>query len=57
MAESKSKVQFCEEASGNLENLLSELQLQHDNARSHIIEAFQSYKVRGLTRITGCDCE
>lgn len=44
MSESKSKVQFCEEASGTLESLLSELQIQHDSARSHIEETCQTYK-------------
>lgn len=44
MSESKSKVEFCENASNHLENALSELQQQHDNARDLIQETFQSYK-------------
>ncbi|GAB6020299.1 hypothetical protein CHUAL_003013 [Chamberlinius hualienensis] len=44
MVESKSKVQFCEDACSTLENLLSELQLQHDNCRSHVEETYQSFK-------------
>ncbi|XP_023221259.1 B-box type zinc finger protein ncl-1 [Centruroides vittatus] len=45
MTESKSKVQFCEEATSVLQTCLSELQLQRDNAKSLIEETFQSYKV------------
>ena len=44
VAESQSKLEFCEEASGNLGNALSELQMQRDNARGLIQETFQSYK-------------
>ncbi|XP_066998837.2 B-box type zinc finger protein ncl-1 [Anabrus simplex] len=44
MTESKSKVEFCENASSHLENALSELQQQHDNAKDLIQETFQSYK-------------
>ena len=44
VTESQSKVEFCEEASGNLGNGLGELQMQRDNARGLIQETFQSYK-------------
>lgn len=44
IAESKCKIRFCEEASAGLENSLSELQLQHDNAKGLINETFQTYK-------------
>lgn len=36
IAESKSKVQFCDEATSILEGHLSDLQMQRDNAKSHI---------------------
>lgn len=42
IAESKSKVQFCEEATTILDSHLSELQMQHDNAKSHIEVRFIS---------------
>jgi hypothetical protein len=45
MQESRSKTKFCEDASMNLTNSLSELQLQRDNAKGLIQETFQSYKV------------
>lgn len=41
IAETKAKVQFCEEAQNTLQNALSELQAQHDNARGLINESFQ----------------
>ncbi|XP_064636652.1 brain tumor protein-like [Lineus longissimus] len=44
MQESRSKTKFCEDASNNLTNSLSELQLQRDNAKGLIQETFQSYK-------------
>jgi len=44
MTESKSKVEFCEDASSHLANSLSELQLQYDSAKDLIQETFQSYK-------------
>ncbi|XP_069680308.1 B-box type zinc finger protein ncl-1 isoform X2 [Periplaneta americana] len=44
MTESKSKVEFCEDASSHLANALSELQVQHDSAKDLIQETFQSYK-------------
>jgi len=44
MTESKSKVEFCEDASSHLANALSELEDQHDSARDLIQETFQSYK-------------
>ncbi|XP_021926795.1 B-box type zinc finger protein ncl-1-like isoform X2 [Zootermopsis nevadensis] len=44
MTESKSKVEFCEDASSHLANALSELQVQHDCAKDLIQETFQSYK-------------
>ncbi|KAG8191831.1 hypothetical protein JTE90_022820 [Oedothorax gibbosus] len=46
ISESKSKVQFCDEATSILENHLSDLQMQRDNAKSHIDETFQSYKAK-----------
>jgi len=42
--ESRDKIKYCEEATSKLENCLSELQSQRDNARSLIKETFQSYK-------------
>ena len=42
--EAKEKIVFCEETTSNLENLLSELQMQRDNAKGLIDETFQSYK-------------
>ncbi|XP_054721914.1 LOW QUALITY PROTEIN: brain tumor protein-like [Uloborus diversus] len=42
--ESKSKVQFCEEATTMLDTHLSDLQMQHDSAKSHIEETFHTYK-------------
>ncbi|XP_047121481.1 LOW QUALITY PROTEIN: B-box type zinc finger protein ncl-1-like [Schistocerca piceifrons] len=44
MAESKSKIEFCESASNHLESALGELQIQHDNAKDLIHETFHSYK-------------
>lgn len=44
MTESKSKVEFCEDASSHLANALSELQVQYDSAKDLIQETFQSYK-------------
>ena len=44
MNESKNKVQQCEKASTRLENALTELQTQRDQARDLILETFQSYK-------------
>ncbi|XP_034949845.1 B-box type zinc finger protein ncl-1-like [Chelonus insularis] len=44
MSESKTKISECERASLQLENALSELQSQHDQAKDLIIETFQSYK-------------
>ncbi|OWF35593.1 brain tumor protein-like [Mizuhopecten yessoensis] len=44
ITESKSKIKFCDEASSTLENALSELQMQRDNAKGLIHETFQSYK-------------
>lgn len=44
MKDTKSKLNTCEDASGKLESLLSDLQQQHDNARDLIKESFQSYK-------------
>ena len=44
MSEAGSKRKQCEEASDNLENALSELQTQRDNARDLILETYQSYK-------------
>lgn len=36
ISESKSKVQFCDEAASHLETHLTDLQMQRDNAKSHI---------------------
>lgn len=44
MAESKSRIADCERTSFQLENALSELQVQHDQAKDLIVETFQSYK-------------
>ncbi|KAK0080316.1 hypothetical protein PV325_014163 [Microctonus aethiopoides] len=44
VADSKNKMMDCEELSSQLENGLSELQAQHDQAKDLIIETFQSYK-------------
>ncbi|XP_046377272.1 B-box type zinc finger protein ncl-1-like [Haliotis cracherodii] len=44
VTESKSKVSICQEATSNLENALSELQIQRDNAKGLIQETFQSCK-------------
>ena len=44
ITESKGKISFCEDAQANLENALTELQLQHDNAKSLITETFHSYR-------------
>ncbi|XP_015596959.1 brain tumor protein isoform X2 [Cephus cinctus] len=44
MAESKARIADCDQASSQLENALSELQVQHDQAKDLIVETFQSYK-------------
>ncbi|KAK0183317.1 hypothetical protein PV327_001368 [Microctonus hyperodae] len=44
VADSKKKMMDCEELSSQLENGLSELQAQHDQAKDLITETFQSYK-------------
>ena len=44
IAECKGKVQFCDEATSTLENALSEVQMQRDNARGQIEETFQTYR-------------
>ncbi|CAG5076904.1 Similar to TRIM45: Tripartite motif-containing protein 45 (Bos taurus) [Cotesia congregata] len=44
MTESKNKIIECDSTSSHLENALSELQAQHDQAKDLIIETFQSYK-------------
>ncbi|XP_076237338.1 protein meiotic P26 isoform X2 [Calliopsis andreniformis] len=44
MNESKAKIVDCDQVSVQLENALSELQAQHDQAKDLIIETFQSYK-------------
>ncbi|XP_070155719.1 B-box type zinc finger protein ncl-1 [Polyergus mexicanus] len=44
MTESKAKIVECDQVSVQLENALSELQIQHDQAKDLIIETFQSYK-------------
>ncbi|XP_020715493.1 brain tumor protein isoform X2 [Ceratitis capitata] len=44
MKEAKSKVQYCDAAASNLSSALTELQTQHDSARSRIEETYQTYK-------------
>ncbi|XP_012215077.1 B-box type zinc finger protein ncl-1 [Linepithema humile] len=44
MTESKTKITECDQVSMQLENALSELQVQHDQAKDLIMETFQSYK-------------
>ncbi|GAB1861493.1 Brain tumor protein [Camponotus japonicus] len=44
MADSKAKIVECDQVSAQLENALSELQVQHDQAKDLITETFQSYK-------------
>lgn len=41
VTEGTTQVKRCEEASGNLGSTLSELEMQHDNARALIEESFQ----------------
>lgn len=44
ISQCKSKVSECEEVSSSLENSLSELQMQRDNAKGLIQETFQTYR-------------
>lgn len=44
IADSKSKIEFCEESTNTLMSSLGELQSQTDNAKDLINETFQSYK-------------
>ena len=44
MNESKARIADCDQMSAQLENALSELQAQHDQAKDLIVETFQSYK-------------
>ncbi|KAG7199886.1 hypothetical protein KM043_014332 [Ampulex compressa] len=44
MSESKARITDCDHVSTELENALSELQAQHDQAKDLIVETFQSYK-------------
>jgi len=44
MTESKAKISECDQVTVQLENALSELQIQHDQAKDLIMETFQSYK-------------
>lgn len=44
MTESKTKITECDQVTVQLENALSELQVQHDQAKDLITETFQSYK-------------
>lgn len=44
MSESKTKIAECDQVTVQLENALSELQVQHDQAKDLIMETFQSYK-------------
>lgn len=56
VTESKSKVSICQEATSNLENALSELQIQRDNAKGLIQETFQSCKaVLEKRKVSWCD--
>ena len=50
IGECKGKVRFCEEATSTLENALSEVQMQRDNARGQIEETFQTYRTMLETR-------
>lgn len=51
--DARGRMEACDCVSGNLENLLSELQLQHDNASDLINESFHSYKA-ALERCKVC---
>ena len=42
--ESRSKIPECNNASDSLERMLSDLQMQRDNAKGMVEESFQSYK-------------
>lgn len=44
MANAKGKITFCDEASVELGNALTELQSQHDTARAQIDEAYKRFK-------------
>lgn len=44
ITECKSKVSACNEASSSLENSLSDLQMQRDDAKGLIQETFQTYR-------------
>ena len=44
VVESQNKIKTCEEASEGLEGLLSDLQMQRDNAKGLIEETFQTYR-------------
>lgn len=44
MTNAKNKIVYCDEASLNLENALSELQTQHDNARDTINDLYKRFK-------------
>lgn len=44
MNESKASIADYDQVSAQLENALSELQAQHDQAKDLIVETFQSYK-------------
>lgn len=44
MKESKARIADCDQVSAQLDNALSELQAQHDQAKDLIVETFQSYK-------------
>lgn len=44
MTENKTKISECDQITTQLDNALSELQVQHDQAKDLITETFQSYK-------------
>lgn len=44
MNESKARIADCDQVSSQLDNALSELQVQRDQAKDLITETFQSYK-------------
>ena len=57
LKEAKGKVDYCEQASSNLENSLTDLQMQRDNARGLIEETFQTYKTILEERKVGFEFE
>jgi hypothetical protein len=53
VTEARDKVSSCMEASSNLESLLSDLEMQRDNARGLIEETFQTYRTMLQKRKVG----